>query len=511
MLPFGVATAPYAFTRIVGAMAGQLHREGVDFHHYIDDWLVVGGSPQETIRSATRVLQLATSLGWIPNWEKSSLTPTQHLVHVGIEFDLERGRALPPVDRLLKIETLARALMAGNRGTARQVLSLIGLLASVEKQVPFGRCFLRPLQWGLALQWRISKDPLDTVVLVDRRMIECLHWWLEPSNTRVGVSLEPFVPDLFLFTDASLEAWGAHLNDQQVSFPWSHEDKALHINQLELRAVRYAYLQWSSQAPRGSRWLVFTDNSTVVAHLNKQGGTKALNLCLEAEELFHSVRLNGHQLRARHIPGKRNVWADQLSRPSRILGTEWSLCPRVFDLIGQAFFRPQVDLFATSANAKVPVFFSPLPESTALGTDAISHSWDGMWAYAYPPTGFVREVLKKFQVSKCELILVAPAWPKQPWYPLLLSLLVDEPRALPVKEKLLRQPRTSFFHLNPGMLRLHAWRLSSDPTRRQDFLARCPAISPEETERLPRWCIKPSGEYTPVGVVGDRLIRARPL
>ena len=511
VLPFGIATAPYVFTRLVAAMAARFHREGIRFYHYLDDWLIVGDSPQEVHRSAIRVLQMSTGLGWIPNWDKSMLTPSQHLVHVGIEFDLERGLALPPVDRLQKLESMARPLLAGRQGTARQLLSLIGILASIEKQVPFGRCFLRPIQWGLALQWRIASDHLDEVVLVDPDMTEAIHWWLNPGNTRVGVSLEPFEPDLFLFTDASQEAWGAHLDDWQLSHLWSEEETGLHINQLELRAVRYAYQEWSPHFPRGNRWLVFTDNSTVVAHLNKQGGTRARHLSLEAEELLRLVRRNGHQLRARHIPGKRNVWADQLSRPSRVLSTEWSLCPRVFDHIAEVFFRPQIDLFATSVNTKVPVFYSPLPESTALGTDAISHSWDGMWAYAYPPTGFIREVLKKLQRSRCEMILVAPAWPGQPWFPLLLSLLVDEPRALPVREKLLRQPRTSFYHLNPGMLRLHAWRLSSDPTARRAFLERCPITSLEGTEPLPRWCIKPSGEYTPVGVVEDRLIRALPL
>jgi hypothetical protein len=183
----------------------------------------------------------------------------------------------------------------------------------------------------------------------------------------------------------------------------------------------------------------------------------------------------------------------------------------VFQQIKEFAFEPQIDLFATSVNTKVPVFYSPLPESTALGTDAMSHPWDGLWAYAYPPTGFIREVLHKMQRSRCELLLVAPVWPKQTWYPLLLSLLVDEPRSLPVRQKLLRQPGTNFFHLNPAMLRLHVWRLSNDLSRRLAFLDRCPSTLLEEIGLPPTQYMKPSGEYTPVGVTEGRLIRARPL
>jgi hypothetical protein len=511
VLPFGVATAPYVFTRIVGAMADVIHLRGVKFHHYLDDWLIVADSYQQARQAAEYVLKLAISLGWIPNWEKSILTPTQSLVHVGIQYDLVKGLAFPPRARLEKLEAASIPLLGKEGCSARQILSLIGLLASMEKQVPFGRCFLCPLQWGLALQWRIARDHLDQIVQMTPEMKVALRWWLDKSNTTKGIPLEQFVPDLQLFTDASMMAWGAHMNEWQISRPWSLEDQKLHINVLELKAVKYAYEMLSHHYGPGTKWLVFSDNTTVVAHINKQGGTKSRVLCLEAERLFRHIQRRDHRLKARHIPGKRNVWADQLSRPTRILGTEWSLCPRVFQQIKEFAFEPQIDLFATSVNTKVPVFYSPLPESTALGTDAMSHPWDGLWAYAYPPTGFIREVLHKMQRSRCELLLVAPAWPKQTWYPLLLSLLVDEPRSLPVRQKLLRQPGTNFFHLNPAMLRLHVWRLSNDLSRRLAFLDRCPSTLLEEIGLPPTQYMKPSGEYTPVGVTEGRLIRARPL
>jgi predicted metal-binding membrane protein len=37
---------------------------------------------------------------------------------------------------------------------------LIGLLVSAEKQVPFGRTHMRSIQWGLASQWKISREHL---------------------------------------------------------------------------------------------------------------------------------------------------------------------------------------------------------------------------------------------------------------------------------------------------------------------------------------------------------------
>ena len=208
MLPFGVTTALYVFTRIVSAMAAVSYLSGVRFHHYLDDWLILADSKQQVMRLTEIVLKLAVKLGWIPNWEKSVLIPTQHLVHVGIEYDLEVGLALPPESRLIKLDLLASPLLTTQKCTARQLLSLICVLAFMEKQVPFRRCFLRPIQWGLALQWRIVSDHLDQLVQVNQGMREAFRWWLDISNTQKGQPLEQFVPDLLLFTDASMIAWG---------------------------------------------------------------------------------------------------------------------------------------------------------------------------------------------------------------------------------------------------------------------------------------------------------------
>lgn len=95
----------------------------------------------------------------------------------------------------------------------------------------------------------------------------------------------------------------------------------MHINQQELQAVFLALIHWEDQC-RGNVVLVSTDNTTVVAYINKQGGTKSKSLCRQAITLLlwcHSRRII---LVARHIPGRLNVLAELLSRPDHILPTE---------------------------------------------------------------------------------------------------------------------------------------------------------------------------------------------
>lgn len=48
-----------------------------------------------------------------------------------------------------------------------------------------------------------------------------------------------------------------------------------------------------------------TDNSTVVSYINPQGGTKFAVLWVMTWRILHWCRLWGVQLRAAHIPGKK--------------------------------------------------------------------------------------------------------------------------------------------------------------------------------------------------------------
>ena len=116
--------------------------------------------------------------------------------------------------------------------------------------------------------------------------------------------------------------------------------------------------------------------------------------------------LRAHDQGASHSGGQ-DVRADALSRPDQVLNSEWSLDPVVFKQICRAFQTPHIDLFATVRNTKLPVFFSPVPEETALATDAMAQSWEGLLAI-----GLMTDVLNKVARSDCELLLVAPNRPQ---------------------------------------------------------------------------------------------------
>ena len=133
--------------------------------------------------------------------------------------------------------------------------------------------------------------------------------------------------------------------------------------------------------------------------------------------------------------------------------------------------RASIDLFATSMNVRLPVYFAPMADPQSAGTDAMMQSWDDLQAYAFPPFGLLQRVLSKVRQSRgLELTLVAPFWPQHPWFPDLLELLVAVPVFLPQRKDLLRQPHFHRFHQNLRVLWLTAFRISSDPQEPSDSL-----------------------------------------
>ena len=282
---------------------------------------------------------------------------------------------------------------------------------------------------------------------------------LEESNVLQGQPLHPIKHALQVFTDASKEGWGAHLNERTARWSWSLPESKLHINDLELKAVFLALKEFQDLCSN-QIVLVATDNTTVVSYINKEGGMKSGPLCALLWRILTWCTSNQVTLKARHIPGQLNVVADKLSRLGQTIQTEWSLLPEVFQTICSRWHRPQIDLFATRFKNKLPLFVSPVPDPLATAVDALNLPWEDLEAYAFPPAAILGKVVEKLQDSPCKrIILIALGWPNMPWVWDLVTMSSQIPLSLPNLPNLLTQPFNQIPHRNLANLNLHAWLL----------------------------------------------------
>ena len=170
---------------------------------------------------------------------------------------------------------------------------------------------MRPIQWHLKNNWRVSRitakgDPSPQVPAPPFTMAaegrQCTY---RPTITSNKHALQ-------IFTDASIEGWGAHLDEHLARATWSPPRSKLHINYLELKAV----LSGLKRVPRpllNKIVPIATDNTTVVSYINKEGGMRSCPLCALLWRIL-TWCTRKQVTKARHIPGRPNVVADKLSR-----------------------------------------------------------------------------------------------------------------------------------------------------------------------------------------------------
>ena len=276
-LCFGLSTAPQVFTRVFTAVSAWSHSHGIRLLWYLDDWLVLASSEREAKQAVQSLLLLCRTLGVVIN-EKSDLVPSQTAKYLGMTIDTEAGKVFLSLARIEKFLTVAESFCAMDAPPAQLWQVILGHLASLERLVPHGRLRMRSLQWHLKAHWSPKSDPPSLPVPLPQEARRDLSWWMVRDHILTGVRFGTPAPDLHLYSDASCLGRGAHLLDQHVSGVWSDQEKLLHINLLEMKALFLA-LQSFREDVIGHHVTAMCDNSTVMAYVNKQGGTVSQALC----------------------------------------------------------------------------------------------------------------------------------------------------------------------------------------------------------------------------------------
>ena len=116
-----------------------------------------------------------------------------------------------------------------------------------------------------------------------------------------------------------------------------------------------------------------------------------------------------------HIPGIENVIADFESRKEYKQG-EWMLNKTIFNrAIAHFDFQPNIECFATHANAQLETYVLRQLDPYAAHIDAFSINWGQYDAYLFPPFSLMNRVLQKIRIDQATALCVVPRWTTQAW------------------------------------------------------------------------------------------------
>lgn len=442
-MPYGLSVAPRVFTKIMKEVITSLRSRGFKSVIYLDDILCIGDDYSDCVNNVNETIKLLQCLGFVINYEKSSLQPQKICKYLGFLYDTNNLTLSLPREKRDNIAQLVDKYSSLPRCTIREFARLIGVLVAACPAARYGWLYTKMLERCkyLALQ---KHDCYESKISLPASVLDDLTWW----SNNIYTTFCPMRTVSYkkeIFTDASRTGWGAFCDGKRANGSWKISESNYHINYLELLAV-FLGLKSFLKEESNCAILLRVDNTTAISYINRQGGIQYPHLNDLARQIWRWCEERNIWLFASYINTKENKEADEESRRINP-DIEWELSDSAYQKIIDNFGQPEIDLFASRTNAKCPRYISWKQDPEAMNIDAFTISWHDYYFYAFPPFSLLLKSLRKIIDEKATGVLVFPYWPSQPWFPIVKKLAISDIIFLNPSRNLLRSPFRAYHPL----------------------------------------------------------------
>ena len=420
VLPFGLSSAPYIFTKCLRPLVKFWRFNGIKIVVFLDDGC---GKGKSLLTAKGHSLFVQTSLGnagFVANFTKSLWEPTQLLVWLGLNWDLVSG-SISISDRRISnfIAFIDKFLQSAPYVTARDCASITGHIMSMSP-VLGNLTRLRTRFLCKVIDSRSTWDSRFNIGLHNDCLSEIFFW----KNNIVSLNSRNIVPYqapfLLSFSDASNMACGAYLvGTEEVSHRmWSSSEAEKSSTWRELKAVHFALTSFKNSV----------QGKTVKWHSDNQGAVRIVdigspNTELHSIDIFDFCRKFNVRFVSQWVPRERNTCADDIS--NIINFDDWYTTQGFFAHLDHIWGPHTVDRFANALNAHLPRFNSRFRVPGTEAVDAFSVSWAAENNWLVPPVHCIIMVIQHLLVCSAFGTLVVPYWPSNAFWPFPFASSLD--------------------------------------------------------------------------------------
>lgn len=422
VLPFGLCTAPFLFTKLLKPVLQYLRSSGLLSVNYLDDFLCIGRSYNEALNNLNITKNLLISLGFVINTDKSQMIPSNICKFLGFVFNTTDMKIYLPDEKKHRIFEKTIEFLNTKRCSIRYFAEFIGLLTAACPAVRYGWLYTKLFEREKFLALGSSEN-YNKKMNIPNYLTKDFKWWKNNINS-ASCPIRYSDYCLEIFSDASNTGWGAACGEQTANGNWTKHDVSAHINLLELKAAFYGLKVFASDL-RDCNILLRIDNTTAICYINRMGGVQHPHLNDLARNIWQWCEVRHIFIFASYIKSSDNTIADRESRKINI-DTEWELSDYAYSQIINSFGIPEFDLFASVQNYKCNRYASWKLDPHSEIVDAFTFSWHNIFFYAFPPFSLISRVLQKIVTDKAQGILIVPYWRSQPWYPLWSRLVISK-------------------------------------------------------------------------------------
>ena len=414
VLSFGLATACYAFTKLLRPLVKCWRSQGLRVVLYLDDGIVAISGEAATGRASIKVRSDLAKAGLVKHTAKSHWTPSQQATWLGFNLDLKAGMVYIPQEKIISLKTQLQYVSQGKAVMARMLASVIGKIISMSLALgPVARLMTRSMY--AVLNTRMFWCQLLEISQEARYE---LRFWLSQidSLNGSGVWQSPSAVRV-VYTDASGTGYAGYTVEHGCHIAlglWAKEESSASSTWRELRAVRMVLESLIGKLhDHRVRW--FTDNQNVVKIISN--GSKNPSLQKETLAIFSFSMANSVHIDPEWIPRSENQKADFLSKLTD--QDDWSIPPEVFRQLDTLWGPHTIDRFANFCNTQLPRFNSHFWNPGTEAVDAFTCDWGDDVNWLCPPPYLIpRTICHALQTHACDTLIV-PEWPSAPYWPML--------------------------------------------------------------------------------------------
>lgn len=424
-MPFGLSWAPFTFDALLNPLLDFLRETHprCRWYKYLDDVLVTSPDRDACAAGLADLHDRLRELGFVVSTAKSDTEPRRVVEFLGVVLDFSRKECSWPLRHAESVASLA-ADLDRPRAHLHDVQRCLGKLAFLCQLCPVLAVWRRAMDDAVAAHLAAPAAAQSLGVAMSAEAREAARWWRDNAVRLAHRAFAwPTGSRFVVRCDASDWAGGVTIIHPDGSrrrvtlllppslLGASSGAREFHI---AVRGIEYLRACVGPRPLMRASVDLYTDSQASAGALAR--GARVAPMRDDGRRLLSFALDTGARVNPVWLPRARLAAEDAGSR--RVLWTDASLAPAVWrDLCDWAYgsdVRPDIDAFATAANAQAPGWLSMVDEAGCSGIDGLRAPWQGR-VYAYPPAALaarararaVREVAARAGVQS--VLLVGPA------------------------------------------------------------------------------------------------------
>ena len=271
-----------------------------------------------------KAIKLFQSLEFVIHPEKSKFIPSKKVEYLGFVIDSERMVTYLSDHKKKKIYDKCQSISKKQDLKIRDVASFIGTLTSTFPANEYGPFYYRAISKNEGDFLKANKGNFNARIDLTKNALQEIKWW-EKNIFYAFKRISKVKISKVIYTDAPLEGCGACYGNTPTSGAWLPDEKRLHINFLELRAIFLdlkVFIKTKTEHVK-----IMCDNTRAISLINKMGTSHSMECHYLNVRIWEWAMKSNIQLAAAHIPEKQNIIADRESRVCHV-HSKWMLSRR---------------------------------------------------------------------------------------------------------------------------------------------------------------------------------------